>query len=88
MQKLNKSKFSCVSSSVCCDICLVRHYCSVWTLVWDLSAIRLKCPNCYRETREEHVRYCPFCGHCILDFPLEWKVDPKYPKEKLNEDTT
>jgi len=53
----------------------------VWALICDLTAIRIHCPNCHRETKEEHVRYCPFCGFHVLDVPLEdGQNDPKYPE--------
>ena len=62
MQKISEPQYSCVSSTVCCDVCVIRHFCSVWALLCDLTGERYTCVKCRKTTREEWVKYCPFCG--------------------------
>lgn len=66
------TQYSCLSKEgkvSSCDECEDKRYCTAFALISDLSAIRVTCPACGRKTKEEHVRYCPFCGFHVLDLP-------------------
>ena len=66
-----------------CSECKGKHRCTVYALLCDLSAIRVHCPKCHRETKEEHVRYCPFCGFHVLKVPMSnEQVAPRPKKTK------
>ena len=68
------TQYSCIimdGKVTSCSTCKQAYFCTVNALVQDLSATRVHCPNCHRETKEEHVRYCPFCGYYVLDLPMD-----------------
>ena len=70
------TQYSCLSKEgklTSCSECEDKNYCTAYALICDLTATRVVCPNCKRPTKEEHVRYCPFCGFHVLDIPMSDK---------------
>ena len=45
-----------------CWKCSKKKWCDMWSYVCDLTIIRVTCSSCHKSTREEHVKFCPFCG--------------------------
>jgi len=60
-----KTQFSCLEYEgkvESCETCPKKEKCTVRHYIQDLTAIRLHCKNCGKKTREEHIKFCPFCG--------------------------
>jgi len=45
--------------------CKNKKFCTVYFYIMDLTAERVTCNRCGKITKEEHVRYCPFCGFAV-----------------------
>jgi len=61
------TNYACWYSEVDCDKCTKLRYCNANALIEDLSAERYTCLKCGKTTKEEWVKYCPFCG-----IKIEW----------------